>query len=71
MLGLQSVSVSWAHPGRGGERERQAEKHTRQGRVSVGRLSLNCDIMLEVSQALHNHVISFCGVKCEYSVGIA
>ena len=57
--------------GGGGERERKAGKHTRQGRVSVGRLSLNCDIMLEVSQALHNHVISFCGVKCGYSVGIA
>lgn len=41
MLGLQNVSVSWERPGRGGEGERRAGKHTRQGEVSVGRLRLN------------------------------
>ena len=71
MLELQNVSVSWEHPGRGwgtGEESRKAH----QARKSVcGEAEPELRYLLEVSQALHNHVISFCGVKCGYSVGIA
>ena len=65
MLGLQNVSASWERPGRGGERDRRARKSV------CGEAEPELRYHAGSYSSFAYHVSSLCGVKCEYSVGLA